>query len=313
MARARGANAVMAMATETTYGTPPVSGYKKLPFITSQLGAEQPLLESDLLGLGRKPADPTYDVITNDGDLSVPLDDTGIGFWLSLLLGAPTTSGSGPYLHFFDSGAAVLPSASIEIGHPDRPSYSTHYGVKANSLQIAMQRGGLTSATVGLIGKGETVLGATSTAGVPASLGPINRFAQATGQIQVNGQPHGEIVRANFAYSNNLEKIETIAPNGEITGADPGMPTCTVGLTANFADMSLLTAATSKTPVSLILQWTAGASSFALVLARVFLPRVKRPVQGPNGIQIDLSGQAVQGLADPMLQARLTNGLPSYA
>ena len=44
MARARGANAVMAAAFETTYGTPPVAGYKKLPFVSSALGDEQNLI-----------------------------------------------------------------------------------------------------------------------------------------------------------------------------------------------------------------------------------------------------------------------------
>ena len=49
MARARGANAVMAAAFETTYGTPPVAGYKKLPFVSSALGDEQ----IDLGALGK--------------------------------------------------------------------------------------------------------------------------------------------------------------------------------------------------------------------------------------------------------------------
>ncbi len=35
MARAHGANAVMAAAFEATYGTSPAAGYKKLPFVSS--------------------------------------------------------------------------------------------------------------------------------------------------------------------------------------------------------------------------------------------------------------------------------------
>jgi len=55
MARAQGARAQMALAFETTYGTPPVSGYTQMPFASATLGAEQPLLNSELLGYGRDP------------------------------------------------------------------------------------------------------------------------------------------------------------------------------------------------------------------------------------------------------------------
>lgn len=53
MARAHGARAQMALAFETVYGTPPASGYRLMPFARTTLGAEQPLLNSELLGYGR--------------------------------------------------------------------------------------------------------------------------------------------------------------------------------------------------------------------------------------------------------------------
>ena len=86
MARARGANAVMAAAFETTYGTAPVAGFKKLPFVSSALGDEQNLIASDLLGYGREPLPPSRDVVNNDGDAVVPVDLRNFGYWLKLLM-----------------------------------------------------------------------------------------------------------------------------------------------------------------------------------------------------------------------------------
>ena len=48
MARAQGARAQMALAFETTYGTPPASGYTRMPFASTTLGAEQPLIDNEL-------------------------------------------------------------------------------------------------------------------------------------------------------------------------------------------------------------------------------------------------------------------------
>ena len=50
MARAQGARAQMALAFETVYGTAPVSGYTRVPFASTSLGSEQPLISSELLG-----------------------------------------------------------------------------------------------------------------------------------------------------------------------------------------------------------------------------------------------------------------------
>jgi hypothetical protein len=58
MARAQGAQAQMAPAFETTYGTPPAGGFAKMPFASTTLGAEQPLQTSELRGCGRHPQAP---------------------------------------------------------------------------------------------------------------------------------------------------------------------------------------------------------------------------------------------------------------
>ena len=55
MARAQGARAQMALAFETTYGTAPAIGFTRMPFASTTLGSEQPLLNSELLGYGRDP------------------------------------------------------------------------------------------------------------------------------------------------------------------------------------------------------------------------------------------------------------------
>jgi hypothetical protein len=113
MARARGANAILCSAFEATYGTPPGSGFRKLPFVSASLGEEQGLIDSDLLGLGREPLPPSRDVVNNEGEVVVPVDLRNFGTWLKLLMGAPTTTGT-----VAASGAIVFsaqPAASSTI------------------------------------------------------------------------------------------------------------------------------------------------------------------------------------------------------
>lgn len=312
MARARGANALLAGAFESAYGTSPVSGFNKLPFVTSNLGEERPLLESDLLGLGRQPQDPTPDVATNDGDLVVPVDVRAFGHWLKLFFGSPTTSSVGSNRqHVFASGVPSLPSMSLEIGHPEVPTYGMHFGVRGNQLRIGMARSGHLNATLGLVAQGERDPTASTQAGAPTAIA-VDRFAQATGSITNSGTPVADIVAADIIYSNNLDKVETIRADGRIGDADPGMCTATGSITARFGDAALLNAATAGTPVALNFGWTRGAFSLIFATPRVFLPKAKRPITGPGGIQAEFAFQASGALA-ANLTATLLNDVTTYA
>ena len=302
MARARGANAIMAAAFETTYGTSPTSGYKKLPFVSSALGEEQNLIESDLLGLGREPLPPSKDVANNEGDVVVPVDLRNFGYWLKLLLGVPTTTGTGPYTHTYVSGALALPSMAIEIGLPDVPSYGMNFGVRANTMTIQMQRSGLLNATMGLIAQGET-RSASSGAGTPSEAA-IERFSQGLGEIKRNGVALGNIVSAELTYSNNLEKVEVIRPDGRIEDVEPAMVAANGNVVVRFADTTLLDQAINGAPCELSFGWEIDADrSLLFTLHEVYLPRPKLPVSGPGGVQATFAFQAAK---DPALANTMT-------
>lgn len=311
--RARGADALLNASFETGYGVQPTTGFQRQPFVSHQLGATQGWIESDLLGQGRAPFDPTEDVVVNDGNLVVPVDTRAIGMWLKLFFGDPATTGSaGSFTHEFLSGAQELPSMSIEVGLPTIPSFTTNYGMRGNTLQIGMQRTGLLNATLALIGKGETAAANASRAGTVATYPNIQRFAQARGAVKQGTTIVGGVASAQFTYSNALDKVETIQPDGEIEDVDPGMPSFTGSLVLRDLTSPLVAAGIDKTPRALEFGWAINASTSLIFKApRVFFPRVKRAIEGPAGIQqsVDFIASSEAGI---VCTAILKNDVSDY-
>jgi hypothetical protein len=419
MGRARGANSHLYGKFETAYGTPPAGNYLQFPFVSCNLGVEQGLIESDLLGQGRESYDPTLDVVNNDGDVTVPVDARAFGDWLNLLLGAATTIANGSATgdivfssqpansstitingsaftfvtgsptgaqiqigvdlattianavtalnassdanvtpatysavggtalhvaydttglagnaftlaadanshgtpsgatlsgggnkHTFTSGGQNLPAISLETAKPDVPSYEMNYGVRANTLKIDMKRSGLLNAVISCIAKGASPMSGTSGAGTPTPI-DVARFAQATGQITQDGVQLGSVVAASVAFTNNLDKVETIAPDGEIEDADPGMAMASGNVTVKFKDQVLIDKATGRDPVALTFGWTFGAFSLLFTFPRVFLPRPKVPITGPAGIQASFDWQG-SGAEGPVMTVDLVNDVTGY-
>ena len=312
MARAYGANAQLLGKFEIVYGTPPVGNFIKFPFVSSALGSEQGLISSDLLGQGRDPAQPMRDVINVEGDVVVPVDLRYFGHWLKALLGAPTTSGTGPHVHSFASGAASLPSIALEVGMPEPSAFFMNMGVRANSMQITFSRSGGASATINCIAQGESRASA-SVGGTPTELA-MTRFNQFQGAVKKDGVQLGNVTGAQLTYTNNLEKIETIRDDGKIDGADPTVAALTGSIDVRFADTSLIDAATNNTPVELTFGYTIDANRSILFTAHeVYLPKPKLSITGPGGVQASFNWQAAKNAAQGrMLTVTLTNDVENY-
>jgi len=314
MARAYGANAILLAAFETDYGVSPPAGFVRFPFVSSSLGSEQGLIDSDILGQGRDPAAPSRDVVKVEGDLVVPVDLRCFGHWLKALLGTPATVGAapGPFAHEFGSGALALPSLTVEIGMPEVPAFFLIGGVRLNSMQLNFQRSGHANATFNAVGQGEA-RNAASQGGVPATL-PFKRFGQFQGQVKLDGAPLANLTGANLTYTNNLERIETIRSDGKIDGADPTIAALTGSIEVRFADTSLLDKATSGDPVALEFAYVISANEKLVIEAHeVYLPKPKRAISGPGGVQASFDWRAANNSsAGRMMTVTLTNDVEVY-
>jgi len=314
MARAQGARAQMALAFETTYGTPPASGFVRMPFASTTLGAEQPLLNSEFLGYGRDPLPPIKDAVTADGTVVVPIDAQAFGFWLKAAFGQPTTSGTapGPFTHEFQSGSWTLPSMSIETGMPEVPRFAMYAGCVLDTLSWQMQRSGLLTATASLVAQGEAIA-VSSASGTLADLA-LQRFGHFNGSITRDGQPLGNIVSAEITWANTLDRVETIRSDGRIDGADPSISALTGRIEVRFADDVLVTQAINGDPCELAFAYTLpSGESLTLVAHAVYLPRPRIEIAGPQGVQATFDWQAARdAVLGRMCTVTLINDIEEY-
>ena len=314
MARAYGYNAELLFAYEATYGTAPATdAYYKLPFVSADLGAEQSLIEDDVLGLGRDPQAPTYDLKRISGQVVVPLEDQNIGFWLKLLLGAPTTSGAGPYTHTFVSGKALanMESAAIELGFSGIPRYYLCDGVRADSMQIQVQRSGKVVATFQLMGQDE-VDSATAVDATPNEI-TYNRFDAFEGNIQRADSDLANVLNGEFTYRNNMEAIETIRSDSLVEAVEPGIGAINGSITVRYADQILYGDAEAQTGLDIDFDYISGANSCKFNLQNVFLPLPKRSVSGPGGVEASYDFQGAKDAGEgEMFEVILVNDQATY-
>jgi hypothetical protein len=224
--------------------------------------------------------------------------------------------GGGHYRHVYKSGGEV-PSAAGELGHTklSTPRYERHAGIKCMTLAFEMARSGPANATIGLIAQGESV-GSTAADATPITL-ELKRFNRSKGKITVGGAPLANVTGGRFTFSNNVEPVETIRDDDLIDGADEGEATAEGTVDVRFgADATLSMPIDAETPVAMTYAFgMPGVEGHAVVfdLPRVFLPRKKKEVRGPGGIQASYDWRASGSAPAPhCLQVTLTNDVVSY-
>ena len=314
MARAKGINAALLFKYESSYGVDPAGNYQTLPFISADLGADQGLIPDDVIGLGRDPQAPTRDLIRAGGQVTVPLDARSIGYWLRLAFDAPTTTGADPYAHTFVSGVASgLPSAAIELGFSEVPSYHLNLGLVVDSIRFELSRTGTAQAVITLKGQDEQK-NATSQGGTPVASPVMTRFHQVHGNIQRNAVNLADVESATMEYRNNYEDVETIRADALVEGQDEGVAALTGSVTSRFASTTLYDDAVAGTGLDIDVIYTIDANNKLTVSGQdVYLPRTRQRVDGPGGVSatFDFQGAKDSGEGE-MMEVILINNVVDY-
>lgn len=152
--RAQGADVELLAKVEAAYGTAPSGNWRPVVAANFSPGGAKPLGYDPELGRGADAQDPYYDPLSLNGTIEAHLRVREIGFWLYFVLGPPTTTGSGPYTHVFNSGGE-LPSFASQEGHKalTTPTYYLRTGGKLGGLSMDLARTGPAKISMPYIGQ----------------------------------------------------------------------------------------------------------------------------------------------------------------
>lgn len=300
---------------ESVEGTPPAGNWDQFPCFSLDLDAKPGLQADSILSsnIRRNAADPYQSVAGVEGTAVVPIDTVHFGKWLNQLLGDPTTTGAGPYVHVFKSGGSTLPTRSIEKAFTGISRYEVSDGVRVNSMEVGIGPDGAAQASFGLLCL-NSVNSGSSSAGTPV-VTAYTRFHQTQGSITYGGSALAGVTAGTFRFSNGMQPVPTVGSGLGIGGIDFGECTGGGSFTARFASHALEDAARALTAAELSFTLTIDSNTLVdFQFPRVFLEPTSVAVAGPGGISRNYNFIAADDAATVcLLKVTYKNAVASYA
>lgn len=314
MSRAKGYNSQLAFGFESTYGETPesVKGYN-MPFNQSKISIKQNLIESGTIRGRRDKEQPALGNIDVAGSVVVPLDQVGIGYWLSAMFGSPATIGSGnPYTHVFKVNGSQ-PSLVLEQQYTDIATYEMFNGCKVNKFSFTYGGDAELTAGIELIGARRTVGTAPFT---PSLTGiPLLKFSSFQGSVEEGGSQLAIVTEASLNVDFGLDgNTYTIGGGGYRTGLPEGYLQVSGTIKAFFEDAVLLNKAINNTKTSLSFKFTNGAHSLGFYMEEALFQQTSPGIENEKGIMINLPFKAfyTSGTSGSAIVATLINDYASY-
>lgn len=318
--RAQGADVQILGKVEATYGTAPSGNWRPLVASNFSPGGAKPLGYDPELGRGADAQDPFYDPLSVSGTIDVHMRVREIGFWLYFLFGAPTTTGSGPYTHIFNS-AGELPSLSLQEGFTNLASavYMLRTGGKLGGFSIDLSRSGPAKMSMPFMGQSLSRSGSTA-GGTPVAAYAEGKYFNKALLVNREGSALAQLTGGRINFSNGLEAVETIGRgDGLVEGIDETQRTGDGSLDVRLTASSTLydAAMTNESAQDLLFRWTTpidAAYKLDLDFGRCFIDWTQPGVPGPGGITSSLNWRAAKTSSTvSLLKCTLVNDVASYA
>lgn len=288
-----------------------------MPFNTNSVAASQNVTQPETITGNRNPVQPILGNIDNTGTIAVPLDLTAFGYWLKAMFGNPTTASAGTpegyYNHVYKLGED-MPSFTLEKAFPGIGVYAKSNGCVISQFSLTIGGDGELVANLEVMGAKETI-GETEMSSAPVSV-PLLRVNNFQAALSIGGTAVALATEATIEINFGVDgDTYVIGGQGYRQAACPGIATVSGTLTMFFKDDTYLAMAESATETKLEFTFTSGNNKLSILLPEVQFARTSPGIDGPAGIQVELSYSAYYNDATEgtSVQVTLTNQTASYA
>lgn len=288
----------------------------KLHLIDSDLAPRQDLFESNVINGTRMAVEPFLDAIEVSGGYTIQPDPIEMGWHLKWAIGAPVTTGAGPYTHTFKVLTTALTPLTVEKFLPDIAQVFRMWGLKINQFSFDVGRSGVLQVPFQFMGLG--INEATSAIDAAPYYPQPNVFRAPAVTMSEGGVAFARAQRFAATFDNGNEGIPVLGNSGAFYDVVEGILRPTGTLTMLLADRGVYDKAKAGTESSLLLTFPCsdGVSSLA-----VSWPEVKYALHGPSirggtgPIPVDVAWRAFYGndAGNSEVIFTLINNHPSYA
>lgn len=254
--------------------------------------------------------DLQQDMPTVEGQRVFPLCVNQAGDIFANLFGVPVTTGAGPFVHTFTSGAAAAPRLYAAERRMSATRQRRLFGecMKSFSFEVAKDNG-IQQYTISSMGRDE-VTSSTPLTGTLAerAFAPLNKRAAI---ISVNGSTAADALNLKLDYQTGIKDIPYLDGTGLIAAIereDDGVLSGSITLRTNTDTFHTIADGGALGTVGVV--FGSGSAIFQAT-ANVRFGAMGQPIQGRGGMECELSFQGVVTGAAPMLTVALTNGLAS--
>lgn len=318
--RGQGADVIQLIAKEATYGTAPANNWWRFPMRSDDVSGAQELEDDPVWNTGNADdGDPAEGAFNVAGDLVVPMDARGLGYFMQMCLGASSveeTTADTLWTHTWKSGNDLF-TYSKQVWHPKLtvPKGRTQTGIKAGGFSFPMQRNGRALLTIPMIAQGEAKDAAVRDVS-PDSYDYLP-FDNATGTVKIDGAVLANLTGMQFNFTNNLETVDEIRADMKIAGADETRRQASGTANLRFSsDDTVDELVDDKTPCELEFSFSLRSQPtwlYMVTLHRVFFSRTKVAVAGPGGIEQATTFRAARdATAGCMMTVTLSNDVEAY-
>lgn len=313
MASGRGGS--IGIGKETTFGTAvaPTAFFNGTESITEERGR---LRESINFGTrSRQPADAGR--LRIRGAISgIHARPGNLGHLLRAALGAPDTTGSGPYVHKFEpaltkfSAAAALPPYSVTVKrNPTGGIIHRYDGGQLTQLTLRQPVDDALVVDTDWVFKGVTPdVGDTTLA-----LETAGRFRFQHLAITRGGAGVTNVESVTIGINNAIDPGETLNASNTISVTDFGDSVITVDMTLQFADDADYEDFVANTTRAWVFTWTSSPSILKITVPKLNIESWSAPISAPGRMTVSCRGVAeYDGSATNELEVELTNATTSY-